>query len=218
MKKLIGRIVSLITVFVLCFSVQGCSGAGTINPEMTVTIDGVDFALDCKVSDILDAGFRVVRYDSGMKDDLPSVGARELISKFYSIVRQDGTETNISVNIYNKSYNEAEAADCYVYEFVYDASIFPEDTPHADVTFNGINMHYADMASVVSELEEQGFKFKEEDKTEFFRENDPYADRLLSAKGLMGCNLRIDCDYDYETGAKPITGFDLTLKLDYEIE
>jgi hypothetical protein len=218
MKKTIGRITSLITVFVLCFSLQGCSGLSSLDPEMTVTIDGVDFALDCKVQDILDAGFRVVRYDGGMKDDLPSVGAREMISKFYSIVRQDGTETNLSINIYNKLNTEAEAADCYVYEFVYDAGVLAKDYPHADVTFDGIDMYYTDCASVVSALEEKGFKFKDEDKTEFFRENDAYASRLLSAKGLMGSDFRIDCDYDYNTGGKYIIGFDLTLKLDYEIK
>ena len=39
MKKTIGRITSLITVFVLCFLLQGCSGLSSLDPEMTVTID-----------------------------------------------------------------------------------------------------------------------------------------------------------------------------------
>ena len=50
----------LVLSLVLSVMFSGCSMSA---PEMKITVDGRDFKLDCKVSEILDAGFGIADID-----------------------------------------------------------------------------------------------------------------------------------------------------------
>ena len=206
----------IVMVMALSFVFTGCSG---VNPEMKVTIDGSEFQLDCKVSDILNAGFELAEIDhkNGIIDEFPDLEARTMIrSSFY--IFKDGVPSHVGIGVYNKSTQAVKFEDCTVYEFEYNADEYykANEGQYLDVKFNGIDFHFTDRESVIGDLESKGFKFDDKDKTSFFAKNDPYSEALISAKGLFERHVTIYNYYDYESGDRFINGFEVAIKLDYD--
>ena len=54
----------IVLAMALSFVFTGCVSAA---PDMKISIDGKEFELGCKVSDILDAGFKLASIDSKSK-------------------------------------------------------------------------------------------------------------------------------------------------------
>ena len=219
MRRKVLKILSVLVIMVmaLSFVFTGCS---SINPEMKITIDGKDLQLDCKVKDILDAGFELgeTGHKNSIIKDFPDLEARTMISSSFYIFK-DGVPANVGIGVYNKSYQAEKFEDCTVYEFKYDCDQYAyraNEGKCLDVKFNGIDFHFTDRQQVIGDLEGQGFKFDEKDKTSFLADNDPYSDSLLSAKGLFERHLTIFNNYDYDSGNRFINGFEFAIKIDYD--
>ena len=209
--------VIVIMVMVLTMLFTGC---GSMDPAMKITVDGTDFQLDCKVSEILDAGFELAGIDhkSGIVTEYPEMEARTLIQNSIYLFK-DGKPTHVAIYVYNKSVNSEKFEDCNVYGFKYDCGDYAHDkgeTGYLDVKFNGIDMRFADRESVISELEGQGFKFKDSDKTDFFKKNDAYSTSLISATGMFGHHLTVYNDYDYNTGERYVNAVEFQIKVEYD--
>ena len=213
------KLISVVLVLAMGLSMvlTGCSLTG---PDMKITVDGDEFELDCKVSDILAAGYELAEYDhkNAIMTEFPDIPSRTLVADGMYLYK-NGEATHLEIFIYNKSMSDAKLADCNVYKFNYDAGDYASEAGKDDclnVKFNGINFRFTDRESVISDLESQGFKFKDSDKTDFFTSGDPYSTSLIGPTGLNDKNMTVFNDYNYETGDRFINGFEISLKISYD--
>ena len=205
-------------VIVASLMLAGCGSSGT--PEMKVSIEGYEFALNCKVSEILDAGFTFADTDhvNSMMKESPVIPARTVITSGLYIFR-NGEPSHVAVYVYNKTVNELDFRDCCVYSFKYDAGVYVQDASDDNclkVLFNGIDMRFTDRKTVIEELENQGFRFNSDKKTDFFRDGDAYSSSLITATNTSGSFLTVTNDYNYESGMRFVNGFECKLKVSYD--
>lgn len=215
-KRLTSLILSMVIVASLMLA--GCGSSGT--PEMKVSIEGYEFALNCKVSEILDAGFTFADTDhvNSMMKESPVIPARTVITSGLYIFR-NGEPSHVAVYVYNKTVNELDFRDCSVYSFKYDAGVYAQDASDDNclkVLFNGIDMRFTDRKTVIEELENQGFRFNSDKKTDFFRDGDAYSSSLITATNTSGSFLTVTNDYNYESGMRFVNGFECKLKVSYD--
>lgn len=218
MKKA-SKLISVMLVLVVGLSMlfTGCSLTG---PEMKITIDGDEFQLDCEVSEILNAGYELAEYDhkNAIMNEYYEVPARTLITDGMYLYK-NGVASHVEIFIYNKSTNDAKFADCNVYKFKYDVGDYASESGNDDglkVLFNGLDFRFTDRKSVITDLESQGFKFKDSDKEDFFKTGDAWSSSLIGPTGLIDKNVTIFNDYDYESGERYINGIEFGLKIDYD--
>ena len=214
------RLTSLILSMGIAASLTlaGCSSSSA--PEMKVSIEGYEFALNCKVSEILDAGFTFADTDhvNSMMKESPVIPARTVITSGLYIFR-NGEPSHVAVYVYNKTVNELDFRDCSVYSFKYDAGVYAQDASDDNclkVLFNGIDMRFTDRKTVIEELENQGFRFNSDKKTDFFRDGDAYSSSLITATNTSGSFLTVTNDYNYESGMRFVNGFECKLKVSYD--
>ena len=208
-------IVVLIMAFTMLFA-----GCDSMDPAMKITIDGTDFKLDCKVSEILDAGFELAKIDhvNGILKEYPDMEPRTLITGSIYLFK-DGKPSHVAVYVYNRSNTACRFEDCEVYGFKYDCGDYAHDnaeTGYLDVKFNDIDVRFADRESVINSLEGQGFKFKDADKADFFKKNDAYSASLISANGMMGHHLTVFNDYDYNSGERYVSAIEFEKSVKYD--
>ena len=219
MKSRVFKIEAVIIVMVMALTMI-FTGCDSMDPAMKITVDGTDFQLDCKVSEILDAGFQLANIDhkNGIVTEYPEMEARTLIKSSIYLFK-DNKPAHVAIYVYNKSYNTEKFEDCNVYGFKYDCGDYSGnngETGYLDVKFNGINMRFADRQSVISDLEGQGFKFKDSDKTDYFKKNDAYSKSLISAAGMFGHHLTVYNNYDYNSGERYVNAIEFQIKVDYD--
>ena len=89
------------------------------------------------------------------------------------------------------------------------------ETP--EVLLNGISCKFTDCGDTANSLIDAGFKFKSSD-VEAFDTDDMYSTSVISATGLGGHTLMLYHDYDYTESVVRMKGFDISIKLDYEIK
>ena len=215
-KRLTALILSMVTVLSLMFTGCGSSGA----PEMKVSIEGYEFMLNCKVSEILDAGFTFADTDhvNSMMKESPVIPARTVITSGLYIFR-NGEPSHVAVYVYNKTVNDMDFRDCNVYSFKYDAGVYAQNASDDNclkVLFNGIDMRFTERKTVIEELENQGFRFKDDKKTDFFKDGDAYSSSLITATNTTGSFLTVFNDYNYESGMRFVNGFECKLKVSYD--
>ena len=219
MRGRVLKVQSAVVILVMALSVL-FTGCDSLDPSMKISIDGSEFQLDCKVSEILDAGFELAEIDhkNGIISELPDMEPRTLIRSSIYLFK-DGKPSHVAIYVYNKSVNAAKFEDCSVYGFKYDCGDYANDsgeTGYLDVKFNGIDMRFADRESVIGALEGQGFKFKDADKTDFFKQNDAYSSSLIGATGMFGHNLTVFNDYDYNSGNRYVNAIEFENKVEYD--
>ncbi len=215
------RLTAVILIMAMALSVvlTGC-GSSDSRLSMRVSIDGHQFSPGCKVSDILDAGFTLADTDhvSTMMTESPVIPARTVVTSGLYVFK-NGEPSHVEIFVYNKTVNNLDLKDCDVYEFKYDAGIYAQDASDDNclkVLFNGIDMRFTDRKKVIEELENQGFKFKEDEKTDFFKDGDAYSTYIISATNTAGHSLDVTNDYNYESGMRFVNGFECKLKVSYD--
>ena len=218
MKKQISSVTFLIVLSIL-FAVV-FSGCGMAGPEMKISIEGKEFGLDCKVSEILDAGFELADIDhaSHIVKDLPELDARTLVQDAFYIYK-DGEASHVAVYVYNKAVNSSKFEECNVYCFKYDCGEYAgnaDDDNCLKVLINGIDMRFTDRETVIAALEAQGFKFKDADKTDFFKTGDAYSKSLIGANKTSQGFLTVFNDYNYESGERSVNGCEIKLDVKYD--
>ncbi len=219
MRKNILKIQSVIVIMVMAL-VMSFTGCGSLDPEMKVTVDGTDFKLGCTVQEVLDAGFELADIDhkSGILKSYPDMEARSLTTSSIYLFK-DGKPSHVAIYVCNKGTSSVKFEECTVYGFKYDCGDYARDsgeTGYLDVTFNGIDPRFADRKSVIGDLEGQGFKFKDAEKTDFFKENDAYSKSLVSATGMLSHDLTVYNNYDYNSGNRYVNSIEYKEKLAYD--
>ena len=219
MRERVLRVQSVIVIFIMILAMV-FTGCDSLDPAMSITIDGTEFKLDCKVSDILDAGFELAEIDhkNGILKEYPDLEGRTLLQSSIYLFK-DGKPSHVAIYVYNKANNTVKFEDCSVYRFKYDCGDYAgnaNETGYLDVKFKGIDLHFTDRASVISELEGLGFKFKDSDKTDFLKNNDAYSTSLISATGMFGHHLTVFNDYDYNTGNRYVNALEFENKVEYD--
>lgn len=219
MRKSFLRFQSVIVVMVMAM-VMLFAGCDSMDPSMKVTVDGAEFQLGCKVSEVLDAGFELAGIDhrNGILKEYPDMEARSLTTSSIYLFK-GGKPSHVAIYVCNKGTSSARFEECTVYGFKYDCGDYAHDkdeTGYLDVTFNGIDARFADRNSVISSLEDQGFKFKDAEKTDFLKENDAYSKSLISATGMFGHDLTVYNNYDYNTGNRYVNSIEYKEKLAYD--
>lgn len=219
MSKNAIKIQSVIVIMVMAM-VMLFTGCDSMDPAMKVTVDGNEFQLGCTVKEILDSGFELADIDhkNGIIHDYPDMEGRSLTTSSIYLFK-DGKPSHVAIYICNKGTSTVKLEECTVYGFKYDCGSYASDskeTGYLDVKFNGIDARFADRKTVVGDLESQGFKFKDNEKADFFRENDAYSKSLVSATGMFGHDLTVYNDYDYNTGNRYVNGIEFKEKLQYD--
>lgn len=143
---------------------------GMVKP--VVSINGTDLTVGMTVQELVDAGFTVGDSISGRGD--MDLGAQSQIpgesytSTFYYVYTKDQNGydeyANVVFHVYNKSVNSADLKDCRIYAYRYDPSF---EFSKASVLVNGIDFAGLSKEETIAALEEQGIKFKADDKEEF---------------------------------------------------
>ena len=210
---------AVIAVLILAFTML-FAGCDSMDPAMKITIDGTDFKLDCQVSEILNAGFELAEIDhvKGIMKEFPDMEPRTLITSSIYLFK-DGKPSHVAIYVYNKSASTCRFEDCEVYGFKYDCGDYAgnaNETGYLEVKFNDIDVRFADRQSVIGSLESQGFKFKDADKTDFFKTNDAYSTSLISANGMMGHHLTVYNDYDYNSGERYVNAVEFEKSVKYD--
>ena len=215
MKKLKLFVSMLITAVIL---VTGCE---KLDPELTVNVDGQDIYLDCTVQDILDKGFNIGEYNSAEgyidPDDYPVIEAGYLDNDAYYILGPDMSGKCLRIRVYNPNSTDVDLSQCQVYEIGYDVSPFYSDSnPNfPNVQLNGADFNFTDTTETVDTFIEQGFKFKSSDSTSFCEPN-VYGCSVLGAEGLYGHHLTLFRDYNYNDNTVRMSGFEISLQLEYD--
>ena len=213
------KITAVLIVLAMALSVAftGCSDAG---PSMKITVDGHEFQLDCKVSEILNAGFKLSEIDhtSGLIKEFPEIEARSLLTSCVYLITPGGQLTHVGIKVYNKSVNPLKYEDCNVYSFEYECGEYGSSRNVAaiPVRFNGLDFNFTDRAKTVGDLESQGFHFKDADKADFLKSGDAYSTSLLGATNTGSNRMYVKNSYDYETGERYINGFEFCIHLSYD--
>lgn len=206
--------------YVLSVLFTGCSFT---DPEMKISIDGNEFSLDCKVQDLIDAGYDISSIDHKsqiIKDsDYPVIGARIMDQKNYYLINKSGVACNVAFNVYNNSSSDCPLNECKVYLFKYDAGTYSEYVTKSIegpvVLLNGIDFKFTDCKETVDALTSAGFKFNSSD-VDAFSANDMYGKSVIGPTGLGGHNMSVFHDYDYDEGIVRVNGFEISIKLKYE--
>jgi hypothetical protein len=214
-----GKLTAAVLVLVMALSVL-FSGCEFTAPDMKISIDGKEFKLNCKVSEILDAGFELADIDhpSHVLASLPPLDARVVVQEPLFIYK-NGKASHVGIYVYNKSVNQMALEECTVYAFDYDCGVYSQNANETNilkVTFNGIDFRFTDRASVLSKLEGQGFKFNATDKESFLKEGDAYSKSLVTATNLDGSSVTVYNDYTVQTGERTVNGFDVRLGIKYD--
>ena len=197
------------------------SGCGKLDPEMSLSVQGKNLTLDITVQEILDMGFNIgsINNESGYMDpsDFPVIKAGYLASEGYYILDENKEGLCLYIQVYNPGSSDASLSECKVYEYKYDVSDFYSDPNPAfpDVLLNDISVNFTDPSDVVNSFAAQGFKFDEGDSSSFC-EADVYGCSVLGADGLHGHTLTLYRDFNYDNNTVRASGFDISLKLDYE--
>ncbi|MBR4430524.1 MAG: hypothetical protein IKS75_04430 [Clostridiales bacterium] len=214
------RFAAVVLVMAMALSVifTGCGSSSA--PEMKISIEGYEFSPGCKISEIMDAGFTFADTDhvNTMMKESPVIPARTVVTGGVYIFR-NGKPSHVAVYVYNKTVNDMDFRDCSVYSFKYDAGVYAQDAADDNclkVLFNGIDMRFTDRKKVIEELENQGFKFNDDKKTDFFKDGDAYSSYLISATNTGGRSLTITNDYNYESGTRFVNGFECKIKVSYD--
>ena len=200
------------------------TGCSAMDPDMKISVDGHEFSLDCTVQEILDAGFDISEIDHESKiiskDNLPVIGSMIMDTTNYYLI-SNGIACNVAFNVYNNSSSDLALNECKVYQFKYDAGTYEEyatkDIETPEVLLNGISCKFTDCGDTANTLIDAGFKFKSSD-VEAFDTDDMYSTSVISATGLGGHTLMLYHDYDYTESVVRMNGFDISIKLDYEIK
>lgn len=213
------KIRAVIVIMIMAFTTL-FAGCDSFDPAMKITIDGDTFQLDCSVSEILNAGYELAEIDhkSGITKEYPEMEPRTLITSSIYLFKDD-KPSHVAIYVYNKSGNTRKFVDCDVYGFKYDCGDYSHDsseTGYLDVKFNDIDVRFADRESVIASLESQGFKFKDADKTDFFKTGDAYSSSLIGPTGLLGHTLTVFNDYDYNSGERYINAVEFKIKVEYD--
>lgn len=166
----------IVLAMALTFVFTGCTNAA---PDMKISIDGKEFELGCKVSDILDAGLELASIDSASHiiTEYPELEARTLLQNSLFIYK-NGESSHVAIYVMNKTVNAMTLDECIVYAFKYDCGTFSDNasrTPGIKVLFNGIDFRFAERHTVLSSLESRGFRFKDADKQDFLKSGDAYS-------------------------------------------
>lgn len=219
MKKNVIKIRAAIVIMVMAFAMI-FTACDSLDPAMKISIDGTEFKIDCPVSEILNAGFELAEIDhvSGIMKEYPDMESRTLITNSIYLFK-DGKPSHVAIYVYNKSSSACRFEDCEVYGFKYDCGDYAgnvNETGYLEVKFNDIDVRFADRQSVIGSLESQGFKFKDADKTDFFKTNDAYSTSLISANGMMGHHLTVFNDYDYNSGERYVSAIEFEKSVRYD--
>ncbi|MBO7451608.1 MAG: hypothetical protein J6U54_14675 [Clostridiales bacterium] len=216
-KKMIAVIVMLVMAVVMIFA--GCE---KLDPEATISIDGKEFQLNCKVSDLTDAGLILASFGDASaaisEDQYPTIKGREMSRELYYILTADKVSTNVYFQAYNLDTTDASLSDCRIYCFNLDYDTYASNKGaknKVEVKLNGVDFYFTDCNETVNALQEKKFKFDSKEVADFTKD-DMYGKSIISADGLHGMSLSIKHDYDYEDGKVRVNGFELTKKLDYE--
>lgn len=214
-NKILAAVIVLLMAMSIVFT--GCTAGG---PSMKISIEGVEFQLDCKVSDILNAGFELADIDhpGHIMKDFPELDARTLVQEGLFIYK-NGEASNVAIFVYNKSVETQRLEDCNVYCFKYDCGTYSQNAGNDNclkVLFNGIDMRFTDRQKVLTALEGQDFHFKDADKTDFLKSGDAYSKSLIGATNTQGSFLTIFNDYNYESGERTVNGFEFKLSIKYD--
>ncbi len=214
-----GKLTSVILVLAMVLSVM-FSGCSFTAPEMKISIEGKEFKLDCKVSEILDAGFELADIDhpSHVLANMPTIDARSVVQDALFIFK-DGRASHVGVYVYNKSVEQKKLEDCNVYAFDLDCGPYSQNVNEANVLkvkFNGVDFRFTDRATVLTALEGQGFKFNASDKESFLKDGDAYSNSLVTATNLDGSSVTVYNDYNMQTGERTVNGFDVKLGIKYD--
>lgn len=201
------------------------TGCPLKDPEMKISIDGKEFSLDCKVQDLIDAGFQIAETGSPTtvidEADYPVIQARLMDSEFYYLITGDGLPCDVSFHVYNNDSSDLAFTECKVYLFNYDAGSYSEfvtrNPETAEVLLNGIDFKFTDCKETVDALKDSGFKFKDSEVEEFCAD-DMYGKSVIGPTGLSSHDLSIFHDYDYEKAVVRTNGFEISLKLNYEFK
>ncbi|MBQ7274340.1 MAG: hypothetical protein IJR15_02690 [Clostridiales bacterium] len=197
------------------------SGCEKLDPEMSLSVEGKTLTLDITVQEILDMGFNIgnINHKSGYMDpeDFPTIQARYLASDSYYILDENKDGLCLRISVYNPDSQDADLSQCKVYEYEYDVSEFYSDPnpDFPDVLLNEISVNFTDTEDVVNSFEAQGFKFDSDDSASFC-EADVYGCSVLGADGLYGHTLTLFRDFNYGNNTVRASGFNITLKLDYD--
>ena len=216
------KVFSVVVILAMMVSVL-CTGCSAFDPEMKISIDGKEFSLDCKVQDLIDAGYDISSIDHKsqiIKDsDYPVIGAMIMDQKNYYLINESGVACNVAFNVYNISSSDRPLNECKVYLFKYDAGTYSEYITKSIeapvVLLNGIDFKFTDCKETTDALASAGFKFKSSD-VDAFSANDMYGQSVIGPTGLGGHSMSIFHDYDYNEGVVRVNGFEISLKLNYK--
>lgn len=217
-KRICASAVLLALMVSLLFT--GCAG---MDPEMTISIDGKEFSLDCKVQDLIDAGFDIasINHQSEIlsESDYPVIGSKIMDQTNYYLISEGGVPCDVAFRVYNDGSSDLTLNECKVYQFKFDAGTYAEyansSVEKPEVLLNGVDCRFTDCDETASALNDTGFRFNSDD-IEAFSADDMYGTSVIGPDGLMGHNVSLFHDYDYNDGVVRTNGFEISLKLDYE--
>lgn len=208
----------LAMVIVSLFLFSGCAGN---DPALMVSVNGHSLPLDLTVQQILDMGFNIGEYnhENGYLDpeDFPTIEARYLASDSYYILDENKEGLCIRISVYNPSNEDVSLAQCKVYEYEYDISEFysSADPDFPDVNLNDISVNFTDPQETLQAFTGQGFKFDSDDSASFC-EADVYGCSVLGADNLHGHTLTLYRNFNYDNNTVRMSGFSISLQLDYD--
>ena len=211
LKKISALLLAMVTVMTVFLS--GCGSSG---PDMKISIGDKTFELGCKVGSILDAGYVLADADDvdEIMADPGKIGKRTVIENGFYLFK-NGAPAHVAIYICNMTVNEVDLKDCVVYGFKYNAGQFRANhnmTGYIKVQFNGIDMRFTDRDTVLSALESKGFKFKNDEKTNFVKSGDPSSRSYITATNSSGPVLTIFNDYNFDNGSRTVNGFQFYMR------